>query len=253
MFLLILFSGQWNSFKTELIDIMHHPKKVGGIVLAAMLLNLNWFTYIWAVNHNHVIETSLGYYINPLISVLLGMVVLKEKLDKWQYVAFLLALLGVLNLTLHFGSVPWLALVLAVSFGMYGLLKKMVGAGAITGLTLETLIMSIPALIYLLYLQQAGSSSFDLASPRISLLLIGAGLVTGVPLLLFSMGTLRLSLTMVGFLQYISPTLSLIIGIFLYHETFTLIHLLSFALIWAGLVVFSVSRSRRLVQASIGE
>jgi chloramphenicol-sensitive protein RarD len=167
----------------------------------------------------------------------------------WQYLAFFLAFLAVLNLTVHFGSIPWISISLALTFGLYGLLKKMVGAGAITGLTLETLIMLIPALIYLIFVHQTGYGSFSTDSLTTSILLIGAGIVTAVPLLLFSSGTLSLSLTIVGFLQYISPTLTLLLGVFLYHESFTAAHLISFALIWIGLIIFTVSQTRALTQA----
>lgn len=243
MLLLIVLRGQWKNFQSEVQSIGRQPRKIIGIVMAAVFLNFNWGLYIWAVNQNHIIETSLGYYINPLVSVLLGMLVLKERLNRWQYVAFFMALLGVLNLTINFGTFPWIALGLAVSFGVYGLLKKMVGVGAVTGLTLETLIMVIPAIIYVTMLGQAGNSALVSGSPLIIGLLVGAGAVTGVPLLLFSAGALRLSLTLVGFLQYISPTLALLIGIYLYHEPFTRTHLISFILIWLGLTIFTVSQS----------
>lgn len=246
MLVLIMMRGQWTSFVDDIRQVLRRPKRIVGIIAAAAFLNFNWGLYIWAVNQNHIIETSLGYYINPLVSVLLGMLVLKERLSAWQYVAFFLALLGVLNLTINYGSFPWIALSLAFSFGFYGLLKKMVGVGALTGLTLETIIMFIPALAYLLSLQQAGTSSFMAGSPLTVALLIGAGVATGVPLLLFSAGALRLSLTIVGFLQYISPTLTLILGIYLYHEPFTHTHLVSFILIWAGLIVFTWAQSRSM-------
>lgn len=249
MILLIIISNRWRSFRLELREIFVQPQKLIGIILSALILNMNWFIYIWAVIHNHVIEASLGYYINPLVSVILGVAVLKERMNIWQYLAFFLAFLAVLNLTVHFGSVPWISISLAVTFGLYGLLKKMVGAGAITGLTLETLIMIIPALIYLTYVHQTGYGSFSTNSLTTSILLIGAGIVTAVPLLLFSSGTLSLSLTIVGFLQYISPTLTLLLGIFLYHESFTAAHLISFALIWIGLIIFTVSQTRALTRA----
>ncbi|MEN6327439.1 MAG: EamA family transporter RarD [Syntrophomonas sp.] len=249
MLLLIIISNRWKSFRLELREIFVQPQKLIGIILSALILNMNWFIYIWAVIHNHVIEASLGYYINPLVSVILGVVVLRERMNIWQYLAFFLAFLAVLNLTVHFGSIPWISISLAVTFGLYGLLKKMVGAGAITGLTLETLIMLIPALIYLIYVHQTGYGSFNTGSLTTSILLIGAGIVTAVPLLLFSSGTLSLSLTIVGFLQYISPTLTLLLGIFLYHESFTAAHLMSFALIWIGLIIFTVSQTRALTQA----
>ncbi|MGE5381546.1 MAG: EamA family transporter RarD [Methylocystaceae bacterium] len=243
MLLLILFTGQLAHFRDDVKGILTQPRKIIGIIFSAVFLNMNWGIYIWAVNNNHVIDTSLGYYINPLVSVLLGILVLKEKLSRWQGIAFVLALLGVLNLTLHSGTFPWIAVLLAVTFGFYGLLKKTVGVGAVTGLTLETLIMFLPAISYVAFIQQAGRGALTLAEPVTAALLIGAGAVTGIPLLLFASGTIRISLIIVGFLQYISPTLALILGIYLYHEPFTSTHLLSFILIWTGLLVFTISQS----------
>lgn len=249
MVFLIAFQGKWQSFKTEITEIFRTPKRLAGIAAAALFLNLNWFTYIWAVMNNRVVETSLGYYINPLFSVLLGILFLKEKLNRWQIAAFGLALLGVLNLTFRFGALPWVALMLAFTFGIYSLLKKTVHASATTGLTLETMILGLPALVYLTYLHAIGSGAFLSAPLPDVLLLIGAGGVTGIPLLLFASGALRLSLTLVGFLQYFSPTIGLLLGVFLWHEPFTRIHLISFALIWTGLIVFTVSESRQRIQA----
>lgn len=240
LLLIIIGSRRWSGFVAELAAILRQPKKALGIVVASVLLNLNWFTYIWAVQQDRIIETSLGYYINPLVSVLLGMLILKERLSLWQYVAFFLALLGVLNMTVNFGAVPWVALLLAITFGLYGLLKKMINVGAITGLTIETAIMAIWALIFLAVTHQGGQGSFD-SGFLTAILLIGAGVVTGVPLLLFNAGALRLPLKMVGFLQYLSPTINLLIGVYLYHESFTRVHLFSFILIWIGLVVFSLA------------
>lgn len=172
------------------------------------------------MNNDHVVESSLGYYINPLVSVLLGILVLKERLSFWQVISFFLATAGVLNMTAHFGSVPWIALTLATSFGMYGLMKKMVHLGAITGITLETLIISPFMLTYLGYVHSSGSGAFGTGSPGITGLLMGAGIVTAVPLILFAAGANRLPLSVIGFLQYIAPTLTLLSGVFLYNRLF---------------------------------
>jgi chloramphenicol-sensitive protein RarD len=244
--LLMVAGGRWGRFRYELKEISQQPKKILGIILAAITLNINWFIYIWAIINDHVIQTSLGYYINPLVSVVFGLLVLKEKMNVWQYAAFFLALAAVINLGWHFGSIPWISLSLAVTFALYGLIKKMVGAGAITGLTLETMVTVIPALIYILYMQQTGQGALSVYSPLTSLLLVGAGVVTAVPLLLFSYGTLNLSLVIAGFFQYISPTLTLLLGIFVYHEKFTPTHLISFSLIWMGLAIFTLSQIRLL-------
>jgi chloramphenicol-sensitive protein RarD len=209
---------------------------------------VNWLTYIWAVNHDHIIETSLGYYINPLVSVLLGVIVLKEKLSLWQTVSFVLAAIGVLNMTLHFGSFPWIALVLAMSFGFYGLCKKIIHLGAVTGIAVETMFISPFALLYLYYAHSSGVGAFALNNPGVSLVLAGAGVVTAIPLILFAGGTKRLPLSIIGFLQYTSPTIALILGVFLFHETFNRVHLVSFILIWVALTVFSLARTRLFIQ-----
>jgi len=248
MVFVLLVTAKLRAFISELFEIIVQPKKLLGIMMAAALVSVNWFTYIWAVNNNHVIESSLGYYINPLISVLLGIIVLKEKLSLWQIVSFFLATIGVLNMTLRFGSVPWVALILAISFGLYGLIKKVVNAGAITGLTLETLFISPFALIFLRYVHNNGNGAFGLDSPITSSLLIGAGVITAVPLLLFAGGAKRLPLSVIGFLQYIAPTLMLILGVFIYHEPFTGVHLSSFVFIWTALIIFSLAKTKSFIR-----
>lgn len=246
--LLLLVTGKLRSFGGELCEVISRQKKLAGVFAASLLISVNWLIYIWAVNNNHIIETSLGYYINPLVSVLLGIIVLKEKLSLWQMASFFLAMIGVLNMALHFGAFPWIALVLAFSFGLYGLCKKMINLGAVTGITLETLIISPFALFYLHYVHSNGSGAFGFDSPGLSGLLAGAGIVTAVPLILFARGARRLPLSLVGFLQYISPTLTLILGIFLYYEPFTSVHLTSFVIIWAALTIFSLARTRSFMQ-----
>lgn len=248
MVLVLLTTGKAGPFLGELREIVSRWKKLSGVFFASFLISVNWLTYIWAVNNNHIIETSLGYYINPLISVLLGIIVLKEKLSLWQIISFFLALIGVLNITFHFGAFPWIALVLAISFGLYGLCKKMINLGAVTGITLETLIVSPFALLYLSHVHSSGAGAFGLDSPGVSGLLAGAGIVTAVPLVLFASGARRLPLSIVGFLQYIAPTIALILGVFLYHEPFTGVHLASFICIWTALTVFSLARTRAFAQ-----
>lgn len=248
MIFVLVAAGKLRAFFGEFREIIAKPKKLFGVIMASSLISVNWFTYIWAVNSNRVIETSLGYYINPLVSVLLGIIVLKEKLSFWQMVSFFLALIGVLNMALQFGAVPWVALLLAVSFGLYGLFKKMVNLGAITGITTETLIIFPFALLYLTYIHNNGSGAFGFNTPEISGLLIGAGIVTAVPLILFTKGANRLPLTIIGFLQYIAPTIALMLGIFLFREPFTNVHLISFTFIWAALTIFSLAKTRSFVQ-----
>jgi chloramphenicol-sensitive protein RarD len=247
LLILIIISRKLRPFLGEVREITRQPRKMLGIIIAAIMLNLNWFLYIWAVNHNHIIQTSLGYYINPLVSVLLGIFFLKERLSLWQLFAFFLAIVGVLSLTVQYGAFPWLSLTLAISFGLYGLLKKVINIGSITGLTLETLVTSIFALAYLGYVYNTGNGAFQLSLSPTTLLLIGAGAVTATPLLLFAAGAKRLPLFVVGFLQYISPSMGLLLGIFVYNEPFTRGHLMSFGVIWVGLLIFSLSRTSLLV------
>lgn len=246
--LVILVSGQLKSFTAELRLLASQWKRALGVLAAAAVITANWFTYIWAVNTGHIVESSLGYYINPLVSVMLGIIVLKERLSFWQAVSFGLATIGVLNMTIHYGSIPWIALTLATSFGMYGLIKKMVHLGAITGITLETLLISPFMLVYLGYVHGAGNGAFGSVAPATTLLLAGAGVVTAVPLILFAAGANRLPLSVIGFLQYIAPTLMLVIGVFMYQEPFTGVHLVSFLCIWTALTIFSLARTRLLVR-----
>lgn len=248
MVILLIATGKLRTFLGEVHEVILQSKRLLGIIMTAVIISVNWFTYIWAVNHDHVIESSLGYYINPLVSVLLGVFVLKERLSFWQTVSFFLALIGVLNMTFHFGSVPWIALVLAMSFALYGLLKKMVNIGAITGITLETLLISPFALIFIGFVHKNGNGAFAFDASITSLLLVGAGVVTAVPLILFASGANRLPLSVIGFLQYIAPTLMLILGVFIFHEPFTAVHLTSFAFIWAALIIFSLARTTIFVQ-----
>lgn len=207
---------------------------------SACLLGLNWFVYIWAVNAGHVVDASLGYFINPLISVLLGVVFLKERLRIWQGVAIGLAVTGVLFLTLGYGVFPWIALTLAGTFGFYGLLRKIAPLGSLEGLSLETALISIPMFGYLLHLEAAGAASFVHAGAKTTLLLLGTGVVTAVPLLLFAYAARRVTLATVGILQYIAPTLQFLLGVFLYHEPFARARLLGFAAVWLALAVYSV-------------
>ncbi|TFE01153.1 EamA family transporter RarD [Jeotgalibacillus salarius] len=244
MLVLLIATKQFNHFKTEALSLFKRPKLLAALVTASVLISINWFVYIWAVNSEQMVEASLGYYINPLVSVLLGVFVLKEVLSKAQVLSFILALIGVLILTISYGSFPWIAFALAFSFGLYGLVKKMLRVNAAIGLTLETMTIMPIALLYLGYLQQTEVLSILHVSLSTDLLLIGAGAVTAIPLLLFANGAQRIPLFMVGFLQYIAPTLTLILGVFLYGEPFTAIDLISFIFIWLSLTVFTVSRMR---------
>lgn len=231
----------------EIKAIIATPKKILVITIASIVISANWCTYIWAVNSHRVVEASLGYYINPLISVLLAIIFLREKLSLWQVVSFLLATIGVLNLVLQFGAVPWAALTLAITFAFYALVKKIVKVSTVTGITLETMIVTPVALIYLAYLHQQGNGVFG-QELFTTLGLMGTGIVTAVPLLLFAAGAKHLTLTLLGFMQYIAPTIALALGVLIYHEPFTKTHQLSFTFIWLALTIFSLARTKWFTQ-----
>ncbi len=248
MLIVLMFLRRIKKFVTELKELIANKKKLIGLLFAAIFITINWFTYIWAVNNNHVVEASLGYYINPLVSVLLGIVFLKERLSFWQIISFTFAAIGVSILTFNFGSIPWVAISLAVSFGLYGLLKKLTALGALTGLTIETMFITPVALLYVSFLVKDGSNSFVLSEPMTTALLFGAGVATAIPLLLFATGANRVSLSMIGFLQYIAPTIMLVLGVFLYNETFSQVHMISFIFIWIALAIFTLSNTRLLAR-----
>ena len=235
----LLLTGRNSIFRAELRVLVQDRRRVCGVLVSTVLITLNWLIYIWAVNDSRIVETSLGYYINPLVNVLLGVALLKERLSTKQYLAVALAATGVLNLTLNFGAFPWVALSLAVSFGLYGLCKKLLGLSPITGITLETLLISPVALIYLFSLEVQNAGTFGWANPWPTALFIGAGIVTAVPMVLFANAANQLPLSLLGFIQYLSPTIALLTGVFLYHEPFTHMHALSFGLIWLALALFS--------------
>ena len=247
--IVIIVKGK-TEFYQEIIHLVRVPKKIVSLVMGSVFISINWFIYIWAVNNNRVIETSLGYYINPLFSVLLGIFILKERLSLGQMIAVLLAMGGVLYMTMGFGSVPWVALLLAITFGLYGLCKKIADITPTTSITLETLIMMPLAIVYILYLNFQGTGSFDGATTT-SMFLMGSGIITAIPLLLFAYGANRLSLISLGFIQYLSPTIALLLGVFLYYEPFTQVHLISFLLIWMALVVFSLSRTELFMKVEL--
>ena len=250
MLAVILIMNRKKQLYEEASQFIHKPIRLFALVMGALFITVNWFVYIWAVNDNRVIETSLGYYINPLFSVFLGILFLKEKLSFWQIISVALAASGVLYITMHFGSIPWVAIILAVSFGLYGLCKKVAALSPITSITLETLIIAPFAFLYLIYLNYHGLGSFDSLS-RTSIFLMGSGVVTAIPLLLFANGANKLSLTMLGFIQYLSPTIALLLGIFLYHEPFTEAHYVSFGLIWAALLIFSLSKTELFLKSEL--
>ncbi len=216
------------------------PKVMGSFVISSLLLSGNWLLYIWAVNNNHVIDASLGYFINPLVNVMLGYVVLKERLRGGQWAAIALAALGVLWLTWQAGHMPWIALVLAASFGSYGLMRKTAALGALEGLSFETLILFPFALGYLVWLSMHGANSFmTTPSDTTRWLLVAAGPITAIPLLLFASGARKIPMSVLGLLQYIGPSIQLTLGVFVFHEVFTTGRLVGFVLIWSALALYA--------------
>lgn len=232
-------------FKLEMRELFQNRKRIFGVAIGSCLVSINWFTYVWAVGDGRLVECSFGYYINPLVNVLFGVTILRERLSLWQFVAVILAAAGVMNLTLHFGSPPWVALCLAVSMALYSLCKKVTGLTAVSGMTIETALLTPFAAAFLLYLYSKGQGhppAFDL----VGVLLIMSGTATAIPLLLFAHSLNQLSMTVMGFLQYISPTITLILGIVLYGEDFTPTHRVAFAFIWAAIILFTLARTAPL-------
>lgn len=246
MLLILLLLGKLKMVATEMKYVFTHKKQAMSMILASVLISINWLVFIFAVESNQVVEASLGYYINPLLNVFLATFFLKERLNKAEWVSVAIAAGGVLCLTLYYGTFPWAALTLAATFGFYGLIKKKVSIGAWTGLTIETLIMTPFALIFLFFFDHSSVSLWE-RDVSIILLLMGAGVVTAIPLLLFAAGAKRISFTLLGFLQYIAPTIMLLLGLFLFHEPFSTPQLLAFMLIWLALLIFSFSRSREIL------
>jgi chloramphenicol-sensitive protein RarD len=227
---------------------MRQKKTWFGLFLASLLISINWFVYIFAVNTNHIVEASLGYFINPLVAVLLGVFVLGEKMNRWQAVSFVVAGIGVVYMTVSLGTFPWIALILALSFGFYGLSKKLIKVDSILGLLLETLFIVPFALLFLAYLGINGQHSFATGSLKVDLLLLGSGIATALPLLWFGIGAQKIPLYLVGFLQYFAPTISLLLGVLIYGESFTKDHAVTFTFIWIALVIFSISNIRQMVK-----
>ncbi len=226
------------------------PALLARLALTALLISCNWLVYVWSVTHNHIVDTSLGYYINPLVNVLLGVIVLRERLNFARWAAVALAALAVLYLALHVGRPPWIAATLALSFSLYGLLRKIISVDALPGLATETLLLMPLALAYLAWCQWAGSSALTTAGPGIAALLIGSGLVTAIPLFLFAYGARALPYSTVGVLQYIAPSLQLLCGVLFFHESFGPAIAAGFVLIWVALLIFAADGLRRAHSAA---
>jgi chloramphenicol-sensitive protein RarD len=241
--IVVTMKGDWGSLKTAVKD----RKTLFIFLMTGVLLAINWLVYVWAVNADFIVETSLGYFINPLVNVVLGVIFLRERLRLWQWIPVGIAALGVLYLTVSYGALPWIGLTLAFSFGTYGLLKKTAPLNSIHGFTLETGFLFFPALIYLLFLEFNGQGAFPYGPLMETFLLALTGVATGLPLLLFGAAARLVPLSMLGFIQYIAPTLQFLIGVFVYHEAFSAERMLGFGLIWFALIVYSLDslRARR--------
>lgn len=223
----------------SLLPLLRDKKVMLPVLLAALLVSGNWLVYIWAVNNDFIVESSLGYYINPLVNVLLGFIFLQERLRRGQWLAVFFAFSGVCYLTFFYGQFPWIALFLAISFAFYGLLKKISPLPSLEGLCLETSLLSIPALCFLVYLVTLGESDFVHQATTGRLLLAGTGIITSLPLLLFGFAAHRMPLSTLGIVQYLAPTLQLCIGVFIYGEAFPGKKMVGFALVWCGLLIFA--------------
>jgi chloramphenicol-sensitive protein RarD len=232
---LIVLQRQW----AEFVAILKNLRMLLILLTSAILVAANWLIYVWAVNNDHLLQASLGYYINPLVNVMMGMVFLKERLRLPQVLAVLLAAAGVLYLTVQYGQFPWIAISLAMSFGLYGLIRKVAPASSLVGLAVETLLLSLPAIGYLIYLDIQGTGSVFRVSLNLDLLLIGCGPLTAIPLLFFTAGAKRLYLSTVGLMQYIGPSGMFLLAVFYYHEPFSTTQVWTFVMIWSALAIYS--------------
>jgi chloramphenicol-sensitive protein RarD len=235
LLLVILFTKNWAGLR-----FAFQPRTLLVYSASGILLTINWLVYIWAVNNNFVVETSLGYFINPLVSVLMGVIFLRERLALSKWIPVGLAAVGVLYLTISYGSLPWISLTLAFSFALYGLIKKLSPLGSLHGLSIETAVLFFPSVAFLLYLNTQGTGSFGHTGIQNDFLLVLGGVVTALPLLLFSAAARSIPLSTVGLLQYVAPTLQFLLGVLVYREPFSQDKLIGFSLIWLALIVFSV-------------
>jgi len=237
-------------------DLRRQPRMLALTALSALLLTSNWLLYVWAVNADRILDASLGYFINPLVNVLLGVLFMGERLRPMQWAPVGLAAAGVIYLTASYGSLPWISLVLAFSFGLYGLVKKAAPLGALHGITLETGLLCLPALGYLLVVEGQGAGAFGHMGALETFMLAFSGVVTAIPLLLFAGSARRIPLSMMGIIQYISPTLQFLIGIWAFNEAFSGAKLVGFVIIWLALLLYSVEglmERRRVMHAQAAQ
>lgn len=243
--LLVIFSGQTRT----LLRLFGNARIPLILLLSSILVSVNWLGFIWAVNNGRALEASMGYFIMPIVMILLGRIFLDERLNRYQLISLLLVCVGVLNLLIALQQLPWIALLLAISFGFYSLVRKQVEVSALVGLTVECLFLSPFALGYLLYLERQNSLVFSTLGIGIDLMLVGTGLMTALPLLLFTSASKHLRLGTVGLIQYLNPTCQFLVALFIFHEPFSQHHLNTFTLIWIGLAIYTLD-SRRARQQS---
>jgi len=252
-----LFLLAWMGLRGELGRLtaaLERPALIGRLTLTACLISCNWLVYVWSVTHNHVVDSSLGYYINPLMNVVLGVFVLRERLNRAQWLAVALAAIAVAYLTVLAGRAPWIALALAITFSLYGLLRKVTSVDALPGLATETLLLMPLAAAYLGWCELTGSGALTRAPVTVAALLIGSGLATAIPLFLFAYGARTLPYSTVGLLQYIGPSLQLLCGVLLFHESFGAARAAGFVLIWSALLICvadGLARARRAAPARL--
>ncbi|MCQ9287658.1 EamA family transporter RarD [Staphylococcus gallinarum] len=237
---IVIISNKTGPFIKDVQQLIKQPIQLIAIIAAGYVITINWGTFIWAVTNGHVLQSSLGYYINPLVSILLALIFLKERFNKAEWLAIALAVVGVLYMTLKMGVFPGISLLLAGSFGIYGLIKKLVPLDAISSITIECIVTAPAGLIYIWYVWQQGDLTFGYNVSSFWLLLSGA--VTAVPLILFSAGARRIPLSLTGFIQYIGPTIMFVLGVFLFKEPFNIDQLITFIFIWIGIIVYSISQ-----------
>ncbi|ANZ33359.1 EamA family transporter RarD [Staphylococcus carnosus] len=238
MVVLIYAMGKYTQFINNIKLLT--MKQLIALTAAGYIITINWGTFIWAVNNNHVLQSSLGYYINPLVSIILAMIFLKERFTKMEWLAIIFAVIGVLYMTIKIGEFPIVSIMLALSFGFYGLLKKIVPIDALSSITYECIVTTPAALIYIIYLWTTHQTTVGFNMPTFWLLFSGA--ITAIPLISFSAGARRIPLSLMGFIQYVGPTLMFILGIFVYKEAFDINQLITFIFIWAGIIVYCISQ-----------
>ena len=242
VFLLIIFSK-----RKKYLIVLKQRRTWIWLTITGVLIGTNRVVYIYAISHGHIVESSFGYYINPLMNVALGVIVLKERMPKLQVIAIILAFLGIVIISIHLGRVPIISLVLAISFALYALYRKMANIDSMTALLVETVILLPFAFGWILYCHFNGTNSFG-ADTKTTLLLMLGGVVTAIPLFWFGIATRKIPLSTIGFIQYLSPTIQLLLGVFLYKETFSTSHILGFGIVWIALILFSISIYRRFNQ-----